>query len=70
MLTTISSEMIGANLKRLIKESKYRTQENFAYAFGCDPRTLRRWLKDGIDSICDINRCATLLEVDVKALLF
>ena len=32
MLATLSSKRVGANLKRLIKESKYRTQAAFAEA--------------------------------------
>ena len=34
------SKIAGENLKRLIKETKYRTQEEFAYAFGAETRTL------------------------------
>jgi hypothetical protein len=29
-------KVVGANLRRLIKESAYRTQAEFAYAFGVD----------------------------------
>ena len=32
----------GANLKRLIKNSKYKTQEEFAFEFGTDVRTVGR----------------------------
>ena len=70
MLTTLSSERIGANLKRLIKESEYRTQEAFAEACYTDARVIRRWIKDGIKNIDTINFVAQTLNVDVMALLF
>ncbi|MBE6534017.1 MAG: helix-turn-helix transcriptional regulator [Ruminococcaceae bacterium] len=70
MPTTLSSERIGANLKRLIKESKYRTQEAFAYACYHDPRVIRRWIQHGITHIDTINHVAEVLNVDVKELLF
>ena len=34
----------GANLKRLIKNSEYKTQEEFAFEFGTDVRTVGRWV--------------------------
>ena len=64
------SKIVGNNLKRLIKESKYHTQESFAEAIQVDPRTLRKWLTNGIDSISSIVLAADILDVDVKALLF
>ena len=41
----------GANLKRLIKESKYRTQEEFAFEFCTDVRTVGRWINRGIKNL-------------------
>ena len=70
MLTTLSSKRIGANLKRLIKESRYRTQEAFAIAHNADVRTVRRWIKNGINDIYTVEYVAKTLEVDVMALLF
>ena len=35
------SLIVGINLKRLIRSSRYRTQENFAYEFGAEIRTVR-----------------------------
>ena len=70
MLTTLSSKRIGANLKRLIQESKYRTQEAFAEALHADVRTVRRWIKNGINDIYTVEYVANVLEVDVMALLF
>ena len=70
MHATLSSERVGTNLKRLIKESKFHTQEAFAEACYTDARVVRRWIKDGIKNIDTINFVATTLNVDVMALLF
>ena len=70
MLTTLSSKRIGANLKRLIQESKYHTQEKFAVAHNADVRTVRRWIQNGINDIYTIEDVAKTLGVDVMALLF
>ena len=69
MSTTRCSARVGANLKRLIKESEYRTQERFSEAVDKDPRTVRRWIKDGVDSLDLIEDIAKALDVDVMALL-
>ena len=81
MLTTLSSERIGANLKRLIKESEFRTQEAFAKAYkskynakerncSVNARTVRRWVENGVSKIDTIGNIAETLKVDVRALLF
>ena len=70
MFATITPEKVGENLKRLIKESEYRTQERFAEEAFVDVRTVRRWVQKGIDSISTIAMVADILDVDVKALLF
>ena len=68
MFTNLTPEKIGDNLKHLIKESKYRTQEEFAYAAGADVRTVRRWVKR-LDSFSTMQHVAKVLDVDAKALL-
>ena len=70
MLATTSPKIVGENLKRLIKESKYRTQEQFAEAVFADVTTVRRWLRNGIDEISTVLTVADVLGVDVTALLF
>ena len=45
------SLIAGINLKRLIRSSRYRTQENFAYEFGAEIRTVSRWLNAGVKNI-------------------
>ena len=68
MFATLTPEKIGSNLKRLIKESKYGTQENFAEAAGYNDRTVRRYIRR-LDSISTITYVAKILDVDVMALL-
>ena len=68
MFATISPENIGENLKRLIKESEYRTQERFAEEAFVDVRTVRRWVQK-LDSISTVVYIAGVLDVDVMDLL-
>lgn len=63
------SLIAGINLKRLIRGSKYRTQENFAYEFGAEIRTVSRWLNAGVKNIDTLEEIALFLEVDVFELL-
>jgi hypothetical protein len=58
----------GRNLKRYIKESKWKTQASFAEAFHADIRSIERWCKR-IDSIRQIQELAEFLGVDPLALL-
>ena len=57
----------GANLKRLIKNSKYKTQEEFAFEFGTDVRTVGRWIRRGICSLATIQQIAAFFGVDALA---
>ena len=59
----------GAKLKRLIKESKYGTQEEFASEFGADVRTVGRWINHGIDKLSTITQIAEFFGIDVFAIL-
>lgn len=63
------SLVAGINLKNLIKASKYKTQEIFAYEFGAEIRTVSRWLNGGIKNIDTLEEIAEFLEVDVFELL-
>ena len=58
----------GANLKCLIKESGM-TQEDFAWEFGADARTVRRWLSKGIKNLDTIGYIADFFKVDVFDIL-
>ncbi len=57
----------GANLKRLIKNSRYKTQEEFAFEFGTDVRTVGRWIRGGINSLATIQQIAAFFGVDALA---
>ena len=59
------SLIAGINLKRLIRSSRYRTQENFAYEFGAEIRTVSRWLNAGVKNIDTLEEIADFLEEDV-----
>ena len=62
-------KVVGANLKRLIKESVYRTQAIFAQEYGVDERTVRRWISQGIDSLRIVDEIADFFKIDRMSLL-
>ena len=61
--------IVGANLKRLIKNSPYKTQARFAEAFGAEERTVGRWCNEGVDKLSLIVQLADFLDTDVLTLL-
>lgn len=63
------SKIAGERLKRLIKESKYQTQEEFTFAFGAETRTLIRWLNQGVRNIDTLEQLADFLSVNILELL-
>lgn len=63
------SKIADERLKRLIKESKYQTQEEFAFAFGAETRTLSWWLNQGVRKIDTLEQLADFLSVDILVLL-
>ena len=63
------SKIAGENLKCLIKETKYRTQEEFAYAFGTETRTLSRRLNQGGKDINTLEPLSDFLSADIIDLL-
>ena len=64
------SQVAGDNLKSLIRKStKYRSQDDFAFDFGVEIRTLSRWLNQGIKNIDTIKELADFLSVDILDLL-
>lgn len=62
---------VGINLRRLIKQDRrFGTIVAFANAHGSDLRTVKRWLKDGVDSLSTIEEIANTLGVsDLELLL-
>lgn len=55
--------IVGLNLKKLIKKY-YSTQEEFAYEFGADIRTINRYVNNGINKISTIQELADFFDVD------
>ena len=66
---TSLEKIVGANVQRAIKASKWKTQAKFAEAFGADERTVGRWCNQGIDKFSLLQQIADFLGVDVYALL-
>ena len=66
---TYSGKVVGANLKRLIKESEYRTQARFAEAYFVDERTVRRWVSQGVEKVYIIDELAEFFKIDRMSLL-
>lgn len=66
---SLPSKKVGENLKNLIKESKFKTQINFADAMHVDDSTVRKWISRGIQSIDLIMDIAEKLEIDFLELL-
>jgi transcriptional regulator with XRE-family HTH domain len=62
---TALSLIAGANLKRLIKNSKLKTQDEFAYEFGTDVRTIGRWVNNGVKNLDTLQQLAAFFDVDV-----
>ncbi|MBQ7906920.1 MAG: hypothetical protein IJ309_02995 [Clostridia bacterium] len=76
----LDTKKMGENIKRLIKESEFRTQENFAAAcidnylvntneLDSSQRIVNRWLNGGISKLSLVYDIANLLNVDVGAIL-
>ena len=62
---------VGRNLKRLIKESpNVRTMTKVAELHGCDIRTVKTWVKYGIDRLTTVSEVALTLGVSDTELLF
>lgn len=58
-------EKIGKNLKSLLKQRNL-TQEEFAELCLVEPRTVRKWIQNGIDKISTIELIAKVLEMKVE----
>ena len=62
------SKVVGENLKKEIKKSRYRTQENFAFEFGAETRTVNRWLNEGLRDVDTAEEIAEFLEIETLGL--
>lgn len=63
------SETVGKNLKKLIKQSKYKTQERFATeGMNVDAVTVRRWISHGVRDVNTIAEISRVLNIDMTDL--
>lgn len=62
------SKVVGTNLKREIKQSRYRTQDNFAFEFGAETRTVSRWLNEGLRDMDVAEEIAIFLGIETLGL--
>lgn len=53
----------GMRLKKLIY-ANYKRQEDFAYDFGVDPRSVNRYVNEGITKVPAIQEFADFFHVD------
>ena len=58
------AKQASSNLKKILKD-KNITQEELANIMDVDPRTVRRYLKNGIDKLSTLELISNLLKVDV-----
>ncbi len=63
MVQDTMSVIAGKKLKNHIKNSEYRTQENFAEAMCVDPVTVRRWIAHGIAKVDVIEEIAKMFDM-------
>ena len=59
----------GEDLRRLIQNSEYRTQEEFAFEFDVDVKTISRWINHGIYNLHKIEKIAEFFDIDVLDIL-
>ena len=57
------SKKAGANLRKLI-QSNYESQEEFAFEYGMDIRTVSRYVNQGISKIDTIQELAEFFDVE------
>ena len=62
------SKRVGRNLKNLINNSKYKTQEKFAEVMYVDPSTVRRWIANGIRDLNLIEQIIDIFDIDFMEL--
>ena len=53
----------GEKLRKLINEN-YTSQEDFAFEYGCDVRTISRYVNQGIEKVGVIQELAMYFNVD------
>ncbi len=64
MKTSLSKEQLaGKNLRRLLRDINI-TQEEFAFQYSADVRTVNRYINKGIPKVSTIQEIAEYLDVD------
>ena len=63
------AKIASDNLREILADRKM-TQEELANILSVDPRTVRRYLKNGIDKLSTLELIAERLGVDVITVLF
>lgn len=58
------TQRAGEVLRRLIQEN-YSSQEEFAYDFGTDIRTISRYINNGINKISTLQELAVFFHVSI-----
>lgn len=59
-----ATKRAGEVLRKLIQEN-YASQEEFAYDFGTDIRTVSRYVNNGINKISILQELAVFFHVDI-----
>ena len=62
-MNNTSPQMIAAAYLRKLIQKHYKTQEQFAYDYGIEIRTLSRYLNNGINKIDVIQELAMFFDV-------
>lgn len=57
--------LAGEKLRKLISEN-YNSQEEFAFDFGADLRTVSRYINSGINKVNVLQELAEHFKVDIK----
>lgn len=58
-----AEKIAGMVLRKLILEN-FKTQEDFAFEFGAELRTINRYINNGINKLSTIQELAMFLRVD------
>ena len=58
------SQIVGANLKRAIALSDFKTQEIFAFEYGTDIRNVSRWVNLGLNKVDTTEEVAEFLGIE------
>lgn len=63
-MSMLSKEQIAGRYLRTLINENYDTQQDFAYDYGLEIRTVSRYINDGINKISVIQELADFFNVD------